>query len=78
MLGKALSETLDSLRRLADITTSTPNEPLEPVRESQPQKSIKQVAVVAPRNPNTTGGGSTRAQCTGGDNTVFPAHDVRF
>ena len=57
MLGKALSETLDSLRRLADITTSTPNEPLEPVRESQPQKSFKQVGVGAPRTPNTKGGG---------------------
>ena len=78
MLRKALSETLGSLRRVADITTSTPNEPLEPVREPQPRESIKQVAVVAPRNPNTTGGGSTRAQCTGGDNTVFPTHDVHF
>ena len=78
MLGKALSETLGSLRRVADITTSTPNKPLEPIRKSQPQKSIKQVAVVAPRTPNTTGGGSSRAQCTGGDNTVFSVQDVRF
>ena len=77
MLGKAYDEALGSLSRMADYLRSTPKDPLEPVRESPPQNEIKQVAV-APRTPNTTGGGSSRAQCTGGDGTVFPAQDVRF
>ena len=52
----ALNEALGSLRRVAELSTSTPNEHLEPVRESPPQNNIKQVAVVTPRTPNTTGG----------------------
>ena len=69
---------MGSLRRVADIVPSTPNEPQEPVREPQPPDSIKQVAFVAPRTPSKTGGGSSRTQCTGGDDTVFPAQNVRF
>ena len=78
MQEKALSEAVGSLRRVADKVTSTSNEPRESVRDPQPRDSIKQVAVVAPRTPSTTGGGSSRAQCTGGDDTVFPAQNVRF
>ena len=78
MQEKALSEAMGSLRRVADMLTSTSTEPQEPVREPQPQNSIKQVAVVAPRTPNTTHGGPSRTQCTGGVGTVFPAQDVRF
>ena len=77
MLGKAFDEALGSLRRMSDYSRSTPQEPLEPARESPPQNNINQVAV-APRTPNTTGGGSSRAQCADGDGTVFPAQDVRF
>ena len=70
--------TVGSLRRMAEKLTSTSNEPREPVREPPSQDFIKQVAVVAPRTPSTTGGGPSRAKCTGGDGTVFPAQDVRF
>ena len=69
---------MGSLRRVAEKITSTSNEPQEPVREPQSRDSIKQVAVVAPRTPSTTGGGPGRAQCTCGDGNVFPAQDVRF
>ena len=78
MQEKALSEAMGSLRRVADKLTSTSTEPGEPVRESQSRNTIKQVAVVAPRTSNTTNGGPSRTQCTGGDGTVFPAQDVRF
>ena len=78
MLEKALSEAVGSLRRVADKVTSTSNEPREPVREPQSRDSIKQVTVLAPRTPSTTGGGPSRAQCTGCDDTVFPAQDVCF
>ena len=73
----ALEEVQGSLSRVADIT-STPKEPCEPVREPPPLPNNKQIAVVAPRTHKTTNGGSCRAQCTGGDDTVFPAQDVRF
>ena len=74
----ALEEVHGSLSRVADQITSTPKEPCEPVREPPPLPNIKQIAIVAPRTPKTTNGGSNRAQCTGGDDTVFPAQDVRF
>ena len=74
----ALEEVQGSLSRVADRVTFTPNEPREPVREPPPQSNIKQIAIVAPRTPKTTNGGSNRAQCTGGDDTVFPPQDVRF
>ena len=78
MQEKALNEAMGSLRRVADLLTSTSTEPQEPVRESLPKTKIKQVAIVAPRTPKPTNGGQSRTQCTGGDGTVFPAQDVRF
>ena len=78
MQEKALNEAMGSLRRVADLITSTSTEPQEPVRESLPKTKIKQVAIVAPRTPKPTTGGHSGAQCTNGDGTVFPAQDVRF
>ena len=78
MQEKALSEAMGSLRRVADKLTSTSTEAREPVREPQSRNNIKQVAVVAPRTPNTTNGGPSRTQCPGGVGAVFPAQDVRF
>ena len=45
MQEKALNEAMGSLRRVADLLTSTSTKPQEPVRESLPKTKIKQVAI---------------------------------
>ena len=77
MLRGALEEVQGSLSRVAEIVTSTPQEPWEPVREPQPQNTNNN-NVVAPRTPTPTNGGSSRTECTNGVDTVFPAQDVRI
>ena len=73
MLGKALSEAG------WQISYHLPPTNLRSLSGSHSLEiPSRKLLVVAPRTPSTTGGGSTREQCTGGDNTVFPAHDVRF